>query len=184
MHQLGPKWGGFTMLLDMIKAVIPSLIFRLLFPDNYYYMINALFVMIGHNYPVYYGFRGGRGLSAMMGGFFVFDIIGTISTAILGVLIGVLSGQVVLIRWAGMILMIFWALIFHKGWQPPMYVLCANMIFWFAMRSELARFLELRKENMITDQKIVAEFMGMGSMYGLVERFGIPNILKRIKKKK
>ena len=183
MHQLGAKWGGITMLLDMLKAVIPTLLFRLLFPENYYYMVTALFVMFGHNYPLYYRFKGGRGLAAMMGGFFVFDFIGVIVTAILGIVFGILSGQAVLIRWTGMILMVFWAMIFHDGWQPSVYVLLANAIFWFAMREELKRFLELRKENKIADQKVVAEFMGMGSMYGLIERFSIPNVIQRIKKK-
>jgi glycerol-3-phosphate acyltransferase PlsY len=184
MHQLGPKWGGITMLLDMLKALIPAVVFHLLFPDQYYNLIAALFVMVGHNYPLYYHFKGGRGLAAMMGGFLAFDILGTLATAVLGIGIGILSGQVVLIRWSGMILMIFWAMIFHPGWQPTVYVLLANAIFWFAMRKEVKRFLELRKENIITDQKIVAEFMGMGSMYGLIERFSIPALLKKPGKEK
>lgn len=184
MHQLGPKWGGITMLLDMLKAFLPTLIVRLLFPDQYAYFIMALFVMIGHNYPLYYKFKGGRGLAAMMGGFLAFDPIGIIVCSILGMVLGILSGQVVLIRWIGMFLMIPWAAILHPGWEPPVYVTIAVGIFWFAMRDELRRFLELSQESKITDQKIVAEFMGMDSVYGLIERFSIPSLIKRIKTKK
>ena len=184
MHQLGANWGGITMLLDMLKAFIPTLVFRLVFPEEYYYFIVAIFTMIGHNYPLYYKFKGGRGLAAMMGGFLAFDPIGIIVCSILGMVLGILSGQVVLIRWIGMFLMIPWAAFFHPGWEPPVYVTIAVGIFWFAMRDELKRFLELSQENKITDQKIVAEFMGMGSVYGLVERFSIPSLIKRIKTKK
>ncbi|MEE4194387.1 MAG: glycerol-3-phosphate acyltransferase [Anaerolineae bacterium] len=184
MHQLGPKWGGITMALDMLKAVIPTLAFRLLYPDMDAYMVVALSVMLGHNYPIYYQFKGGRGLATMMGGFFVFDFIGILCSSILGVVLGVLSGQVVLIRWTGILFMILWAILFHEGWQATVYVVLANLIFWFAMRKEIARFLELRRKKEIQDQKIVAEFMGMGSMYGFIERFSIPGIIRRWRSKK
>ena len=182
MHQVSPKWGGITALLDMLKAFIPVLVFHLLFPNASYYLITALFVMLGHNYPLYYGFKGGRGLSVMMGGFLVFDWLGTLLTTLFGLVFGVLSGQVVLIRWGGMLLMILWAWLFHTGWQPVVYVLLANVIFWFAMRGELQRFLALKRQNKLPDEKVVAKFMGMGSMIPFIERFSIPAIVRLLKK--
>ena len=182
MHQVSPKWGGITALLDILKALLPTLVIRLLFPHQYLYLIAALFLIVGHNYPLYYGFKGGRGLSAMMGGFLVFDWFGTLITMMSGILVGILSGQVVLIRWSGILLMILWAALFHKGWQPVGYVLFANALFWFAMRGELKRFLILKRENKLPDEKIVADFMGMGSMYLLIERYSIPALFRRLKR--
>ena len=179
MHQVSPRWGAVTGLLDVSITLVPVLLTRLLLPGTTYYMITAITAMLGHNYPIYYGFKGGRGLSTMFGGFLVFDWFGTLVTSILGIIFGVLSGQVVLIRWTGIILMIFWALIFHDGWQPVVYVILSNAIFWFAMREELKRFLELKRQDNLLDEKVVAEFMGMGRMYPLIQRYSLPSLLKK-----
>ena len=181
LHQVNAKWGAITALFDILVALFPVLLFKLLFPNTYFFLITAITAMLGHNYPIYYKFKGGRGLSTMIGGFLVFDFFGTILTSILGITIGVLSGQVVLIRWTGIILMIPWVWLSHSEWQPQLYVILANAIFWYSMRGELKRFLTLKRQNKLPDQKVVAEFMGMGSMVRLIHRYSIPTLVKRLK---
>ena len=57
----GPKWGVFTGVLDMAKAFLPVLITRLVWPDDTYYLVVAVATVVGHNYPVYYRFKGDAG---------------------------------------------------------------------------------------------------------------------------
>ncbi len=40
--KLGAKWGGITAILDILKAFIPTLVFRLLYPGAPYAIITAL----------------------------------------------------------------------------------------------------------------------------------------------
>ena len=58
----GPAFGCLTSLLDMAKAAIPVLVFKLVFPDQHYEFLAAATAVVGHNYPVYYRFHGGGGM--------------------------------------------------------------------------------------------------------------------------
>jgi len=53
----------------------------------------------------------------------------------------------------------------------------ANGLFWSAMVSELKQYLRLRREGDLPDEQEVADFMGMGSVYRLVKRFSLANLL-------
>jgi hypothetical protein len=62
------------------------------------------------------------------------------------------------------------------------YVLVANALFWFAMRPELRQYLRLRNEGELPDEQKVAEFMGMGRVYRVVQRFSPVVYLRRRRK--
>jgi hypothetical protein len=59
------------------------------------------------------------------------------------------------------------------------YVLIANALFWYAMLPELKQFLRLRKEGKLPDEQQVAEFMGMGSVYQVMQRFSLVSLFKK-----
>ena len=71
----GPKWGSFTGLLDMAKAFVPTLVVRLIWPDESYHLVVAVATIVGHNYPVYHRFKGGRGQTPIYGSLLAIDWI-------------------------------------------------------------------------------------------------------------
>ncbi|NCT95522.1 MAG: glycerol-3-phosphate 1-O-acyltransferase PlsY [Chitinophagaceae bacterium] len=71
---LGPRWGSFVMLIDIIKGVIATSLYILL-P---YYLTNewdrtnlmiglGLAAVVGHIFPIWAGFRGGKGVATLLG---------------------------------------------------------------------------------------------------------------------
>lgn len=66
----GMKAAGLTLLGDMLKSVISIVFAGLIFGFDYSAGISAsgacyvagLFAVVGHIFPVYYGFRGGKGV--------------------------------------------------------------------------------------------------------------------------
>jgi len=61
----GWKLGLFTLILDILKAFIPI---KLIIMYNYQYVgISILFVIIGHLYPIWLGFKGGKGVATFIG---------------------------------------------------------------------------------------------------------------------
>lgn len=177
--QLGTRYGCLAAILDILKAIVPTLIFRLWMPDEPYYLIAATMVIIGHNYPIYYGFKGGRGLSTIYGAFLVIDWLGVLVTNTIGLLLGGLFGQVLLMRWAGLVLMIPWIWFQTQDFLLLAFVLVANALFWIAMLPELKQYFYLRKTGDLPNEEEVAEFMGMGGVYRNIQRF---NVLKLFRK--
>ena len=70
----GNKLIGYsTQVLDVLKAVIPVLYVKINFPDAVY--ISALFAFIGHVFPVWLKFKGGKGVATYVGILFSLNII-------------------------------------------------------------------------------------------------------------
>lgn len=66
LRVLGKKLGAFTLILDVLKGVIASIIGMKLL--GYSGMLMAsIFVVIGHNWPVFLNFKGGKGVATSFG---------------------------------------------------------------------------------------------------------------------
>ena len=62
----GNKFVGYsTLILDIVKAVIPVLYVKVNFPDLIY--VSALCAFLGHIFPVWLKFKGGKGVATYVG---------------------------------------------------------------------------------------------------------------------
>ena len=79
LRVLGAKAGLVVFLGDFCKSLIPCLVVRFIFRDNvslsYIYMLYiGLGVVLGHNFPFYLGFKGGKGVASTAGIIMALDI--------------------------------------------------------------------------------------------------------------
>lgn len=78
--QFGWKMGVAVGLLDILKAIISLLIIRylisILFLENNMVnlYVNGVSVILGHNYPFFMGFKGGKGTASTVGMLFGINI--------------------------------------------------------------------------------------------------------------
>ena len=79
LRTLGKKAGAMTLIGDMLKCVIAILIVDAVFKNQYQEilpllgMYTAAGCVLGHNFPVTLGFRGGKGIAASVGFLIAFD---------------------------------------------------------------------------------------------------------------
>ena len=57
--------GYLTLILDIFKAAIPVIYIKLNFPDLLY--ISSLTIFLGHVFPIWLKFRGGKGVATYVG---------------------------------------------------------------------------------------------------------------------
>lgn len=141
----GPRWGSFTGLLDMAKAFVPTLAARLVWPDESYYLVVAVATIVGHNYPIYHRFKGGRGQTPIYGSLLAIDWIALPVTTLVGLVIGVgLLKDMFIAYTAGMWLLIPW-FAWRAGPPEVAYAVIANLLFLIAMIPETREYLAKRK---------------------------------------
>jgi glycerol-3-phosphate acyltransferase PlsY len=161
--KLGAKFGMITALLDILKAAFPALVFKLLYPGMPYYLITATTAMIGHNWPIYYRFKGGRGLSPMYGGFLVADWIGTLITAVAGMLLGLVVFRDVVVSYLlGPLLMIPWLWFRTRDPWHLAFAVILNVIFLLAMIPEIKNYREYKRQGIDMAAAMEATPMGHG----------------------
>ena len=70
----GNKLIGYsTLILDILKAVIPILIIKVQFPE--FIFISSLSIFLGHVFPVWLKFNGGKGVATYIGILFCINYV-------------------------------------------------------------------------------------------------------------
>jgi len=82
---LGAKWGAMCFVLDVLKGALPVLLPKLMLvsddPNRTHWQVAAgLLAILGHMFPVWLGFRGGKGVATALG--VVVMLANPISTAV------------------------------------------------------------------------------------------------------
>lgn len=68
----GWKYALPVLVIDVLKAVLPVWAALCLFPDRRIALGVAFLVVLGHCFPIFIKFRGGKGVSTAMGAYLVF----------------------------------------------------------------------------------------------------------------
>ncbi len=63
------KLAAAVLLLDIFKGLLPVIIARWLGLDSLWAAAVAFAAFIGHIYPLFFGFKGGKGVATALGGF-------------------------------------------------------------------------------------------------------------------
>jgi len=67
LRSSGKKAAILTLLADMLKGFLPPVLAMLAFQDDYLCVLSGTAAILGHNFPVYLGFNGGKGVATSFG---------------------------------------------------------------------------------------------------------------------
>ena len=95
LRALGKKYGTFVLILDFIKGLLPVLIARYLDSNSMILPACCAFAsVLGHVFPIYFSFKGGKGAATFIGAIFVIFPIGALICIIVFIITLILSGFV------------------------------------------------------------------------------------------
>ena len=69
LRSMGLKWALVVLAGDLLKGVVPVLVGRVLLDDPWAAAAGGAAAVVGHTWPVFAGFRGGRGVATAFGAF-------------------------------------------------------------------------------------------------------------------
>jgi len=72
LRSKGKLAGLLTLALDMLKGAVPVIYGRAHFDMPWLVLLGALAVLVGHVFPVFLKFRGGKGVACLVGVFLIF----------------------------------------------------------------------------------------------------------------
>ncbi len=129
----GSHWGLLVSLLDIAKAALVTLFFRLIAPDEPAYLAAATFVVVGHIWPLRHPRQGGFGISPMLGGVGVVDPIALLVTLPAGAALGWWRKDIVLTVSGWTLFLVPWFLITGADLFVLSYATTVVLIHWLRM---------------------------------------------------
>ncbi len=162
-HHLGARYGFLTYVLDVLKVSLSVLVVKALLPADPFFLVTAVTGVIGHIWPLYYGFKGGRGISAIFGGMFVIDWIGVFATSLGGMIFGLVIVRDMLVAYlAGVWFLIPW--LWFRTHEIPylLYAVAVNIILNVATIPEIKKWIKITKEGKWSETSEVMQLTGMG----------------------
>ena len=139
--------GYLTLVLDILKAIIPVIYVKFNYPD--YLFISSLCAFLGHVFPIWLKFKGGKGVATYLGILFAINIYFGLIFIIIWLIIFVLSKYSSLSSLVASLSIPLYLIILAKYDQVIFFVIMFVLIF-FTHRENIKRL----KNNEETKTKI------------------------------
>lgn len=124
-RQFGKKAGALTFLGDFFKAFLLSAV-GLLLAGIHGSLVAGLFCIIGHAFPIYFKFRGGKGFSSMVA---IMIVTNPIVFAVVGSIYLILLFGTKMVSFAAVMTMLIYPFVMNTdiGGGPGLHVLLASL---------------------------------------------------------
>jgi len=130
--------------------------------------------VVGHNYPVFYRFRGGVGISSIYGGFFVVDFVGVLVSTLASLVFGFFIVRDMVVAYvSGVWFMLLWLIIFKGDWPHILYGIAINIVFLLGLVPEIKDYVQNKQDGEVNMQEAMRSTpMGRG-MLKIMDFFGL-----------
>lgn len=147
IRTFGKKIGALVFIGDVLKAVVAVLIGKS-FGDEIGSYIAGILVIVGHNWPVFLGFKGGKGVASTIGVLVTITPLVTLICVVIGVTIIIFTRTVSIGSIVGMSLSPIVSLVFVRPLDIKLTVFCLilSSMSIYRHKSNIKKLME-GKEN-------------------------------------
>ncbi|MDF2841116.1 MAG: hypothetical protein K0Q99_1888 [Clostridia bacterium] len=140
LRVLGAKAAAVTFIGDALKGVIAVLIGRYIAGSNGA-LLAGLFVVVGHNWPVTLGFKGGKGVATTIGSMLAINPLLVSIVFVVGVIVLITTKYVSLASIIGMVIFPIVMIVFKQGIEYVAFSVVIAMLAIFKHRTNIVRLL-------------------------------------------
>ncbi len=138
----GWKYAVPVLLFDALKGILPVLLALKLFEDLTFALVCAFLAVVGHCFPVYLKFRGGKGLATALGAYGVLAFMPLLLSLAVFILIVGITRYVSL----GSLLAIMSYPLFNLLYKNEIEIVCLGIVLFiliaFMHRGNIARLIK------------------------------------------
>jgi glycerol-3-phosphate acyltransferase PlsY len=145
---LGKKLGIFTLLADAAKAIVPMLLTRRFVSGpadpaaaDLWVVLSGACAFLGHLYPVYLQFKGGKGVATALGVFLVLEPVAVLISLAVFVFVVFWGGYVSLGSLVAAAFMPLWIWLLGGSALHASLALLVGIFIWLRHRDNLARLV-------------------------------------------
>ena len=139
---LGAKLGILTLILDISKGAIPTLIASMLLDSSISVILVGICAILGHSFSIFMKFKGGKAVATTVGVFIVLVPGAILLAAIIFFLVFGITRYVSLSSMIGAISLPIWIIIFYKNIPLTIFGIIIAILIIVRHKSNIQRLLD------------------------------------------
>lgn len=154
LRVLGLKWALVVLAVDIVKGMVAIFIaWYLGHGDPWYAYLSGLAVIIGHNWPLYFGFRGGKGIATTIGVLALLMFIPALLAGILAITLVIVTRYVSLGALVFTILTPVFVLVLHYDAKAAIFAGIVAIFSIYRHKANIVRLVK-GKESRVFSRKL------------------------------
>lgn len=138
---LGAKLGILTLILDISKGAIPTLIATMLLDSSISVILVGICAILGHSFSIFMKFKGGKAVATTVGVFIVLVPGAILLAAVIFFLVFGITRYVSLSSMIGAISLPIWIMIFYKNIPLTIFGIIIAILIIVRHKSNIQRLL-------------------------------------------
>ncbi len=139
-----------TLVFDILKGTIPVFICKINFSEYIYY--SAIFVLLGHIFPIWIKFKGGKGIATFIGILLAINYMYALIYSTIWILTNFIIKYSSLSSIISTIFITFFVLLFKENQNVYFYII-VSIIFLFTHRENIKRLINKTEPKTIFFKK-------------------------------